>query len=739
MTAGLPDSPIGSRVHDQFGRGRLANSVADIIHHAPAGASMRVGIYGDWGEGKTSVLKLIDERLSSSGHICVWVAPWLGKTTDDIWEQLLTNVAEQLNVRTQKFKEARSATQQVQNVRNAASGHWATQMLEGVLGEKLQKSMEKLAEAQREHLVEAIDKELGDRKIVVFVDDLDRTDQALIPKLLMSLRELFDFPDFYYVLALSPRVVETGLANVGFGGEQPNRFLEKIVELPIHLPSLDDKAMSRYITTGIDSIRDVVHVDALRDIVPFMPRNPRRIKLLLRYLASLHGELKRFRKDEISWRKLYLAQMLRLEFPDAARKLAADEKLLSELEYGVSKERAKRLAGADEASTRDEEKYAPQGADDKLRFIALCAAIREEGSFLSGRYGLREMLELVERPPAFTLQAIDSFFAEFTALDSDDAKVEAIERLIGKDESGNPDAERAEAVFDVSLLIRDSQLEQAVESETREELLEHVANANPASYLVELQITAMNLFGRRSLGGDSWVRLYQHGLKWARFHRQRDYRVARLDERRLIRLAADHLPTDAQLRVLEKRPFEPHHHLGGEARAFVAEATQLKAEFTNNVIVDLLQLFEQEEGLEQFWAIEWHTKGKWLLFDQASAFHEPATRRRLFAVARQARHNKDVHKNLLTYLRMLGYGAFEGGSFSTADCRALLQDGEFVKALWRAAMTRPLNPRTAGTLRGYRKLLLQMGLTEEDLPLPAWWLRLERDFFAPITAGEADD
>jgi hypothetical protein len=701
---------------------------------------MRVGIYGDWGEGKTSVLKLIEEYLSNNGHICVWVAPWLGKTTDDIWEQLLTNVAEQLEVRTQKFKGARSATQQVQTFRTAAaSGHWATKMLEGVLGAKLKKAMEKLAEAQRENLVEAIDDELGDRKIVVFVDDLDRTDQTLVPKLLMSLREVFDLPDFYYVLALSPKVIESGLANVGFGGEQPYRFLEKIIELPIHLPPVDDQAISRYIDTGIDAIRNAVHVDALREIVPFMPRNPRRIKLFLRYLASLYGELKRYRTDEISWRKLYLAQMLRLEFPDASRNLAADKKVISDLEFGLSGTRSKRLAGIEEAPTRNEERYAPPGAEDKSRFMALCAAIREEGSLLSGRYGLRDMLELVERPPSFTLQETDGFYTDFNAAVSDAAKIEAIERLIAQDKPGQSDSERSEAVLDASLLIRDSQLEQAAESETRDELIGHVANAKPASYLLELQIGAMDLFGKRLLGADSWVKLYRHGLKWARFHRQPDYGETRRDERKLIRLAADHLPTDTQLRVLEMRPFESHHRFGGEAATFIAFGEQLEAEFGNNVIEDLLRLFEEEEGLEQFWAVDWYARGKWLLFDPGSAFHRPATRRRLLAVACQARRNTIIHRNFLTYLRMLGHGAFEGGSFSMRHCRELLEERAFVRPLWKAAVARPLNPRTAGTLRGYRNLLLQLGRTETDLPLPAWWRRLEGSFFDPPPDAEVDE
>ncbi len=739
MTANLPDSPIARVADDQFGRGRLANSVADIIHYAPAGSSLRIGIYGEWGEGKTSVLKLVDESLSQRDHICVWVAAWVGKSTDDIWDQLLTGVAEQVEVNTRKYKEARSAAQQVQTVRNAASSHWAGKMLDGVLGDKVKASMAKLAQAQRDNLVAAIDENLEGRKIVVFVDDLDRTDQALVPKLLMSLRELFDFPDFYYVLALSPKVIAAGLAEVGFGGEEPHRFLEKIVELPIHLPPVSEKAISRYIRSGIDLIRSVVNIDALQDIVSLLPKNPRRIKLYFRYLASLHGELSRYRADEISWRTLYLAQMLRLEFPEHSPRLAVDDAVMSDLQFGVSSDRSKRLAGIDEATNRLEEQYAPHESEDKKRFLTLCAAIREEGSVLSSRYGLRDMLEIVERPTVFTLQEIDAFYDRFNTASTDTERIETIEQLIGINKTKHPDADLAGAVFEASLLIRNSQLDQAVEAETEAELIQHVANAGPATRMLELQIDEMKLFAERVLDVDSWIKLYYHCLKWARFDRQSDYRKARDDERALLRTSADRLPSDMQLSVLEKRPFDTHHRVGGESAKFIALSDQLKNELTERAIEHAISLFERPDGLEQFWAIDWSTRGKWLLFDHASPFQTRPTRRRLFGLARKARSNQVIHKNFLTYLRMLTHGAFEGGSFSVSECRQLLQDGTLVKQLWKAAVARPLNPRTAGTLRQHRRLLLQMGRTESELPLPRWWKRLEKSFFeASMRENQAD-
>jgi KAP family P-loop domain len=697
---------------------------------------MRIGIYGDWGEGKTSVLKMIDEELTEKEHICVWITPWLGKTTEDIWDQLLTSVAEQLDIKTRKLAGARSAGAQLDNLRGASSSHWISKIADGLLGERLQRSMQALAKAQRESVAAEIDSKLGTRKIVVFVDDLDRTDQAIVPKLLMSLREIFDIPDFYYVLAVSPKVIEAGIESVGLGGERPKRFLEKIVELPVYLPKLSDEAITRFIDEGIDAIRQDVNSEALRTIVPLMPRNPRRIKLLLRHIASLSGQLNRYRVDEMPWRKLYLTQILRLEFPNESRLLAEDVKVISDMEYGQLAERSRARSGTSDATPRGEDRYAPQEAEDRTRFMELCEAIRETGGDFSDRYGLKSMLELIERPPTFTLREIDEVFAEFILAESHEEKVAIVEKWMGKLEGDAPDYDRSRAVFDAALLIRESQLDQAIEATTQEELLEFMANVKPATELVDLLVDNLDIFGTQLLGADAWVKLYMHALKWSRFHRQPEFKEARQDERRLVELSAGRLKNNARLDVFDSRPFDEHSALGGEASEFTRLAQKIGLVLSATVVDELLSHFEAPGGLEQFWAIDLRLRGKWLLFDRVAAFHKPNSRRRLIRLLNQAPQRKIVQSNAYTYLRMLLYGALKGGSFSMSDCRELLKDSAFVKRLWKAAVSRPLNPRTAGSLRANREQMLEMGLREETLPLPRWWRRLERTFFVAPPESE---
>src|SRR5690348_5576358 len=106
-TSGIPDRPISDPADDSLGRDAFADSIADSIISAPDGSTLRIGVYGDWGEGKTSVLALMQRRLAQHGHICIWLTPWTAATRDEFLDQLLRGVTEALKIDLGKFTRAK--------------------------------------------------------------------------------------------------------------------------------------------------------------------------------------------------------------------------------------------------------------------------------------------------------------------------------------------------------------------------------------------------------------------------------------------------------------------------------------------------------------------------------------------------------------------------------------------------------------------------------------------------------
>ncbi len=73
----LADSPIEESDDDRFGRSPWAGRVAETIAAQRDASSLVVGIYGPWGDGKTSALNLIHKKLEvTEGVVPVRFNPW---------------------------------------------------------------------------------------------------------------------------------------------------------------------------------------------------------------------------------------------------------------------------------------------------------------------------------------------------------------------------------------------------------------------------------------------------------------------------------------------------------------------------------------------------------------------------------------------------------------------------------------------------------------------------------------
>jgi len=62
------DNPISEFEADQLNRTSFARSISQLILNAPKNSSFRIGVYADWGEGKTSVLRLVEKLIREEGH-----------------------------------------------------------------------------------------------------------------------------------------------------------------------------------------------------------------------------------------------------------------------------------------------------------------------------------------------------------------------------------------------------------------------------------------------------------------------------------------------------------------------------------------------------------------------------------------------------------------------------------------------------------------------------------------------
>ena len=405
VTSDLPDRPVTNPQDDHLGRADFAERLASLIIAAPQGSTLRIGVYGEWGEGKTSVLQLMDRRFRESGHVCVWVVPWMVESRQDIAVLLTNEIATALEIDLSALKSANRWRRAKSVAKELADADIRAKVADAVFGVGIEQIIGERIKRATDVLLKQIDSRLGERILVVFVDDLDRVWPDILPNLLLTLREALDRPNYFYVLGLAPNVIERGLRIVHEAWGEPKQFLEKIVEVPCYLPPIDGSARKNFVAHLISESKGI-HSDALQDISMYLPANPRKVKLFLRYIISMTAITRRFRTDQFDWSAFYLLQLLKMEFPEESRKVLGNEEVLKDLESGWVREgltRSRSASHGDAANKkRVEESLIGYDHPERQRFLDLCNAIRERGLLAWGRYGLRALISVPDDVSALT-------------------------------------------------------------------------------------------------------------------------------------------------------------------------------------------------------------------------------------------------------------------------------------------------------------------------------------------------
>lgn len=329
-----PDDPVSIEKDDSLGRWQFAQEIVDLIDGASSWPSSRIGIYGSWGTGKTSILSFIRTILEEKGCPVVSFDPWKFHSPEDLWSSFSFTISSAL-ASDDDGKFSKSKMQEM-----------AHKFFENKIFESAEKVIEdgdipfsktikalikgpgkQLLQSGRDKIEQKIQTLCPQKRLVVLIDDLDRTDSKLLPEILMHLRSVLDLDGIIYVLALDPKVVGAALGEMNREWADGYSFLEKIIEYPRWLPEPSEEQWKSMLLEEVGQLKEQIDHEALFTIFGCLPKNPRKLKQYLRYLAALKSKTERFGKDEINLSALYLAQLIRLEYPDTIQKILRDKEL----------------------------------------------------------------------------------------------------------------------------------------------------------------------------------------------------------------------------------------------------------------------------------------------------------------------------------------------------------------------------------------------------------------------------
>lgn len=324
----IADQPIASKSEDTFNRAPFATRIAETLATRSDPSSIVIGLYGPWGDGKTSVLEMMQEELNTHAEIIVVrFNPWHFQTEDLLLRGFFATLADAMGRSLPNMKErAGSLLQKYGSVLSLASLSigGVVQVSPGEAAKGLGDAMSNVGLDELRSRIEGMLDE-AKKRLVILIDDIDRLDRDETHALFKLVKLSASFRHTAYVLAFDDAVVSAALGErYGAGGAAAGRaFLEKIIQVPLHLPPVDGNSLRRLALEGVDNAVNHAGVALTQPQVDAFVRHfddallphietPRRAKLLSNALLFALPIL----RGEVNASELMLIEGIRVIYPE---------------------------------------------------------------------------------------------------------------------------------------------------------------------------------------------------------------------------------------------------------------------------------------------------------------------------------------------------------------------------------------------------------------------------------------
>lgn len=335
------DAPVVIQTQDLFNRYPFAKRVASVISKRTDPSSIVIGIYGAWGEGKTSIFNFIEGELNSEDHVvCIRFNPWRFGQEEEMLLNFFNDMAAAIDrsIETKKEKVGEFINKFVKPTANMFG---KGEVAEGVSAF--------FSNADIEEIRSRVESILNEEKkrVVILLDDIDRLEKNEIHAVFRLVKLTADFKYTAYVLAFDKEMVASALQErFGEGNTKAgNAFLEKIIQVPLQLPSIDSQDLRTFCLKGVDNALSIAEINLTDEQVQLFVNNFTAIEKLLKTprQAMLYSNILTFSlpilKGEVSPVDLMLIEGIRVFSPEVYDLIRTNKSVfISEPSFGFSRD-----------------------------------------------------------------------------------------------------------------------------------------------------------------------------------------------------------------------------------------------------------------------------------------------------------------------------------------------------------------------------------------------------------------
>ncbi len=316
-TTFIGDNPIGLEAGAQDGLGfeDYASALANLV--LSSNEPVSIGIFGDWGSGKTSLMNLIKKNVETNAQgtaTTVWFNAWRYESESHPIVPLCATIISAIEA--QKGILGKSFDAVVKALRSIANGFAlktkvklplvAETEVGFAIKDMINEDNALLEQSLYYNAFEKLDKassQLKENKIVIFIDDLDRCFPEHAIRLIESVKLVLSQPGFVFVFGLDKKTISSFVSQkyatvAGVSGEM---YLDKLFQVTFFIPDYSH-LIGDYAAMLVKSH---LEASAKKEFAPLFPtigsfcrNNPRAVKRFLnnilidRAIASKRPQIK---------------------------------------------------------------------------------------------------------------------------------------------------------------------------------------------------------------------------------------------------------------------------------------------------------------------------------------------------------------------------------------------------------------------------------------------------------------
>lgn len=252
-----------------------------------------IGLYGDWGSGKSSLMKMVEQHLISMDDksiLCIRFNGWLFEGYEDAKTALCGTILESIHKKEGLSSQVKGKVKKLWNkvdvqkilgkgIRYGLDYFMTGGVLsltdftisqitnalkenaENVTEEDIAKALRSLKTDNNirkdiknfHYEFEKILKETNIKHLVVFIDELDRCSPETILDIIEAMRLFLFAKGTSFVIGADQRLIEYAIKTkykevIGNNLDIGREYMEKVIQYPINIPALDENEVEQYIS-----------------------------------------------------------------------------------------------------------------------------------------------------------------------------------------------------------------------------------------------------------------------------------------------------------------------------------------------------------------------------------------------------------------------------------------------------------------------------------------------------------